>query len=122
MQRIYFYITILTMMISLKSFKIPKIVGGFTKQDNKKCQPLFNQFGTEFSTFKKHQIKSCYTQIVNGVNYKIELENPVHSIKNCLITVYQSLDKKIRFMKNTHGERDCITQLEKMEQIRSEIL
>lgn len=91
--------------------------GGFSKQDSiELCQKVLNKILTDNTVFKDYEIKSCETQIVNGTNYHMNLENNSKDIKNCDITIYESLDKsEVNPIKNREMENDCFTKFDKVK-------
>ncbi len=103
------FLLILTTMISAEKVKIDSnLLGGWKEQKVEVCMEVFQRFSKEYKDFEFHYIDSCRTQVVNGINYRMNLINEDHRISNCLVTINESFDKqKLFVMKNFHAEQDC---------------
>jgi hypothetical protein len=89
-----------------------ELLGGYKTQKPEFCQEMFNKMRHDYSTFQEHEILSCETQLVNGVNYRMILKNTNHQIQQCTVTIYSSFKKdKIYYYKQFHGEDDCFTKM-----------
>jgi hypothetical protein len=107
-------ITIFLISIVLIKTHGDRMVGGFEKKHtNEECENVLKTVLTEHLLFADYSIKSCETQLVNGLNYRMVLVNPEKDIKKCKITVYQSFDKtETKALKYREKEEDCFTMFE----------
>lgn len=106
------------MMLNILNTTNSMMTGGFSKQDTvEKCETTLKLILSTYQGFKNYSIKSCETQLVNGINYRMVLENSNRLVKECHLTIYQSFDKtKTTPINYREKENDCFTLFEKSKE------
>ena len=112
----YILLTIIT--LNLLKTSNTMLAGGFSQQHtNEKCEDTLKKILSEHSGFKGYEIKSCEEQIVNGVNYRMILENNDKIVKKCKITIWTSFDEtRINPIRYREGKDDCFTMFDNAQE------
>ena len=95
-----------------------KVLGGFEKKNgHEECETALKIILTEHPGFQDYSVKSCESQLVNGINYRMVLVHPNKVVKKCKITIYQSFNKnETTPLKYREKENDCFTMFENAKQ------
>ena len=109
---------IFLMIITILKANNDRVVGGFEKKSgHQECETALKIILNEHPGFQDYSVKSCETQLVNGINYRMILVHPDKVVKKCKITIYQSFDKNNTSpLKYREKENDCFTMFDNAKQ------
>ena len=89
-----------------------QLMGGFNDKVPEDCLTAFNEAKNEldYPYWSKAVIKTCKVQIVNGTNYKMEVEFQEGNIKNCELGVYKPIQGTATLFE-VKGDNDCFAKI-----------
>ncbi len=89
------------------------LVGGFSNSDKTQCQKPIDDFLKMHQhgelIFFEYEVKSCESQVVAGMNYKMTLE--IYG-QDCEVTIYRNLRNELKINENNTNSCFIIQEAE----------